>query len=131
MRRCRSLNAGKRMIFIVDDDDATRDSLRLLVECEGFEARDFASGRPFLDAVRPADGDCLILDVNMPGMNGFQVVEELRRRGDRLPVIFVTAWSDPATRSRARAAGAAALLEKPHKADELLALVRQVSAAGG
>jgi FixJ family two-component response regulator len=119
------------MIFIVDDDDATRDSLRLLVECEGFEAQDFASGRPFLDAVRPCDGDCLILDVNMPGMNGFQVVEELRRRGDRLPVIFVTAWSDPATRSRARVVGAAALLAKPHGADELLALVRQVSAAGG
>jgi two-component system response regulator FixJ len=119
------------MIFIVDDDDATRDSLRLLVECEGFEARDFASGRRFLDAVQSAggdDGDCLILDLNMPGMNGFEVLEELRRRGDRLAVIVVTAWSDPASQSRVQAAGAVALLEKPHPADELLALVRQVAA---
>jgi two-component system, LuxR family, response regulator FixJ len=116
------------MIFIVDDDDATRDSLRLLVECEGLEAQDFSSGRRFLDVVRPADGDCLILDVNMPAMNGFEVVEELRRRGHTLPVIFVTAWSDASTRSRARAVGAMALLEKPHGADELLALVRQASA---
>jgi two-component system, LuxR family, response regulator FixJ len=118
------------MIFIVDDDDATRDSLRLLVECEGFEARGFASGRPFLDAVRPAAGDCLILDVNMPGMNGFEVLDELHRRGDRLPVIVITAWPDPSTRSRARTAGAIALLEKPHGADELLALIRQAAARG-
>jgi two-component system response regulator FixJ len=119
------------MIFIVDDDDATRDSLRLLVECEGFEATDFASGRRFLDAVRPAggdDGDCLILDLNMPGMNGFEVLEELRHRGHRLAVILITAWPDPASRSRARAAGAVALLEKPHRADELFALVRQAVA---
>jgi FixJ family two-component response regulator len=119
------------MIFIVDDDDATRDSLRLLVECEGFEAQDFASGRRFLDVVRPADGDCLILDVNMPAMNGFDVLKELRQRGDALPVIFITAWPDPATRSRALAVGAVALLEKPHGADELLALLRPAAAGKG
>lgn len=78
------------MIFIVDDDDVTRDSLRPLVECEGFAAQDFASGRSFLDAVRPADNDCLIVDVNMPGMNGFQVLDELHRRGARPSVIVVT-----------------------------------------
>jgi DNA-binding response OmpR family regulator len=58
-------------------------------------------------------------------MNGFEVLEELRRRGDRVPVIVITAWSDPATRSHARAAGAIALLEKPHRADELLAMIRR------
>lgn len=116
------------MIFIVDDDHATGDLLRLLLECEGFAVRDFASGRRFLDAVRPADGDCLILDVDMPGMNGFDVLKELRQRGDMLPVIFITARPDPATCSRARAVGAVALLEKPHGAGELLALVRQAAA---
>ena len=119
------------MIFIVDDDDGTRDSLRLLVECEGFETQDFASGRLFLDGARPADGDCLILDVNMPGMNGLDVLEELRRRGGRLPVIIITAWPDAATRSRARDAGALALLEKPHGGDELLALIRRATARAG
>jgi FixJ family two-component response regulator len=114
-----------RMIFIVDDDAATRDSLRLLLEAEGSEAREFADGRAFLDGERPADGDCLILDLTMPGMNGFEVLAELRRRGDTLPVIIVTAHADSATRSRAAVGGAIAVLEKPHRASELLALVRR------
>jgi FixJ family two-component response regulator len=112
------------MIFIVDDDEATRDSLRLLLEAEGFEAREFAAGKVFLDDVRPAEGDCLVLDINMPGMNGFELLAELRRRGESLPVIVVTARADAATRSRAQAGGALAVLEKPHRACELLALLR-------
>ena len=117
------------MIFIVDDDDATRDSLRLLVECEGFESRNFASGRLFLDGVRPTRGDCLILDVNMPGMNGFEVLTELDRRGERIPVIVITARPDPSTKRQAEAAGAA-LLEKPLVAGELLTLVKEILAGG-
>ena len=116
------------MIFIVDDDAATRDSLRLLLEAVGFEAREFASGRPFLDSVRPTDGDCLILDLNMAEMNGFDVLSELRGRGAGVPVIIVTAHADAGTRSRAAAGGALAVLEKPHRASELLALVRRALA---
>ena len=118
------------MIFIVDDDAATRDSLRQLLEVEGFEACEFVGGRPFLDGVRATDGDCLILDLNMPGMNGFDVLAELRRRGAGLQVIVVTAHADPATRSRAAAGGALAVLEKPHRTSELLALVRRALAIG-
>jgi two-component system, LuxR family, response regulator FixJ len=113
------------MIFIVDDDAPTRDSLQLLLEAAGFEAREFASGRAFLDIVRPAEGDCLMLDLTMPGMNGFEVLSELRRRGDGLPVIIVTANVDPATRSRAAAGGALGVIEKPYRVCELLALVRR------
>ena len=111
------------MIFIVEDDDATRDSLRLLLEAEGFDAQEFAAGRPFLDAARPVTGDCLILDVHMPGMSGLEVLEELRRRACRLPSIVVTAQADGTTRARALAGGDLAVLEKPAKIDELLALV--------
>jgi two-component system, LuxR family, response regulator FixJ len=121
----------RRMIFIVDDDDATRDSLRLLVEAEGFDAQDFASGRPFLDTVRPAAGDCVILDLHMPAMNGLDVLAELRRRGDRIPVIVITAWPGGATKKRAEAAGAFAFLEKPLAVEELLALLRRASAGSG
>jgi FixJ family two-component response regulator len=113
------------MIFIVDDDAPTRDSLRLLLEAEGFEAHEFAAGRAFLDTMRPAEADCLILDLTMPGMNGFEVLAELRRRGDSLPVIIVTAHADSATRSRAAAGGALGVIEKPHRASELVALVRR------
>jgi two-component system, LuxR family, response regulator FixJ len=113
------------MIFIIDDDEPTRDSLQSLLEAHGFETREFADGRTFLDGERSTDDDCLILDLTMPGMNGFEVLAELRRRGDSVPVIIVTAHADPATRSRAAACGALAVLEKPYRASELLALVRR------
>jgi len=111
------------MIFIVDDDDAARDSLRLLLECEGFEAREFVSGRQFLDAGLRDDGDCLILDVHMPGMNGLELIKELRKRGKRLPVILITGRRDAATINLARALGVP-LVEKPYKAEEILNHVR-------
>jgi two-component system, LuxR family, response regulator FixJ len=113
------------MIFIVDDDEPTRDSLRSLLEAHDFGTREFSDGRTFLDGERPADGDCLILDLTMPGMNGFEVLAELRCGGNSLPVIIVTAHADPATRRRAAAGGALAVLEKPYRASELLALVRR------
>ena len=112
------------MIFIVDDDAAVRDSLRLLLECEGFEAREFASARQFLDARPNGHRDCLILDVHMPEMSGLELLEMLRRRGDMLPVIMITARPDAATRNRARAAGALAVVEKPHGPEEVVNLVR-------
>jgi two-component system response regulator FixJ len=112
------------MIFILDDDAATCDSLRVLLECEGLTARGFASGREFLDTVRPAAGDCLLLDLHMPAMSGFDVLEALRRRGDGVPVIVVTGHPSAAARTRALAAGAFAFLAKPYRADELLDLVR-------
>ena len=113
------------MIFILDDDQAARDSLRLLLECEGLAAREFASGREFLDAVRPGAGDCLLLDLHMPGMGGLEVLEALRRRGDAIPVIMITGQPSSAARRRAAAAGALAFVEKPYLADALLTLVHQ------
>jgi two-component system response regulator FixJ len=124
------LGVSARMIFIVDDDEPTRDSLRSLLEAHGFETREFADGRAFLDGKRTADGDCLILDLTMPGMNGFELLAELRRRGNSIPVVIVTAHADPATRSRAAAGGALGLVEKPHRAVELLALVRRALGIG-
>ena len=69
------------MIFILDDDDGVRDSLRLLLECEGFEAREFASCLEFLNAGRGGDGDCLVLDLHMPEMSGIELLEGMRQRG--------------------------------------------------
>lgn len=112
------------MIFIVDDDSATRDSLRLLLGCVGLEARDFPSSKAFLEARQSADKDCLVLDVHMPGMSGLDLLEELRRRGDEIPVVVVTGLPSAANTARARAAGVLAILEKPFKAAEIIELVR-------
>lgn len=112
------------MIFILDDDPATRDSLRLLLECEGFQAREFASGCAFLDAVPASEEGCLLLDIHMPRMSGLEVLDTLRRRGDNRPVIILTGQPSPAAQSRAAAAGVLAFVEKPYHADALLDLVR-------
>jgi two-component system response regulator FixJ len=114
------------VIFILDDDDGVRDSLRLLLECEGFEVREFASAREFLDAGR-CDGDCLILDLHRPQMSGSELLEAMRRRGDMLPVILITGRLDGMVQERARAAGALAVVEKPYRAGEILNLVRRLS----
>jgi FixJ family two-component response regulator len=115
------------MIFIIEDDDAIRDSLRLLLECVGLEAREFSSAETFLDGWKFADEDCLVLDVHMPGMSGLDLLDELRQRGDKVPVIVVTGLPSAANIARARAAGALAILEKPFKPGEILGLVRQAS----
>jgi two-component system response regulator FixJ len=117
------------MIFILDDDAGVRDSLRLLLECEGLETREFASCRAFLDA-DGAEGDCLILDVHLPGMSGIELLETMRRRGDMLPVIVISGRIDAMTRNRARAAGALAVVEKPYPVEEVLDLVRRAMGQG-
>ena len=118
------------MIFILDDDAGVRDSLRLLLECEGMETREFASCREFLDADGGAEGDCLILDVHLPGMSGIELLETMRRRGDMLPVIVISGRIDAMTRNRARAAGALAVVEKPYQVEEVLDLVRRAMGQG-
>jgi FixJ family two-component response regulator len=112
------------MIFIVDDDAGVRDSLRHLLESGGFAAQEFPSCREFLDADWGDEDNCLILDVHMPGMSGIELLETVRRDGVTLPVIVLSGRIDAATRSRARAAGVLAIVEKPHQAEELLNLVR-------
>src|SRR5271165_248275 len=125
------VSGGKRpMIFIVDDDDGVRDSLRLLLECDSFEVREFASCREFLNAGRRDDGDCLILDVQMPGMSGIERLEGMRRCCDMLPVILISGRLDVRVWERARAAGALAILEKPYRAAEILDLVRRALGSG-
>ena len=118
------------MIFVVDDDGGARDSLRLLLECDGLEARKFASCEAFLNDGGAGEGDCLILDVHMPGMSGIELLETMRRRGDMLPVIVISGRADTATRNRARAALALAVVEKPYQAEEVLDLVRLAMGQG-
>jgi FixJ family two-component response regulator len=110
-------------VYIVDDDEAVRASLRLLIELEGLPVEEFASGRAFLEACGTSPEGCLVLDVHMPGMSGIEVLEALRGRGARQPTILVTGRGDEPLRERAQTAGAIRLVEKPFAADAMLDLV--------
>jgi len=117
-------------IFLVDDDTAVRDSLKLLLETHGLAVRDFASGAQLLQGSAPRPGDCLICDVHMPVMSGLDVVETLAKRGVTSPAILITGRADEALRRRARAAGAFLLIEKPFDGDQLIdAIDRALSPA--
>jgi RNA polymerase sigma factor (sigma-70 family) len=101
------------VVFIVDDDDAVRDSLALLLGLRGYAARAFARGEDFLSAVDRSAHGCLLLDLRMPGMDGLQVQAELAAREITLPIIILTAHGDAATARTALKAGAFDFLEKP------------------
>lgn len=106
-------HAPQPTIYVVDDDDAVRDSLKILLESYQLTVRDFGSVPEFLDGLQPVDNSCLVLDLHLPAMGGFDVMNTLSRRRVRLPVIVITGRSDSQTRARALEAGAVAFLEKP------------------
>ena len=116
-------------IFIVDDDEAIRDSLRLLLESAGFpRIVAYGSGRGFLDQAAPQPGDCLLLDVRMPDMDGLELQAEIARRGMRLPTVVMTGHGDVPIAVRAMKAGAADFIEKPFADDVLIESVRRALA---
>jgi two-component system response regulator FixJ len=117
------------MIFIVDDDQAVRESLELLLESEGLVSRGFASPQELLDGCRPSNDDRLIVDVDMPGMNGIELLQRLRADGLSPRAVVITGQPSTFVRQQAFAAGAMAFLEKPVDADRLVALVRNGKAA--
>ena len=117
---------GDPRIFIVDDDEAIRDSLEMLLRSAGFaHVVAFASAREFLAQAAPAAGECLLLDVRMPDMDGLELQSELNRRGVRLPVIIMTGHGDVPIAVRAMKAGATDFIEKPFSEDLLLDCVRR------
>jgi FixJ family two-component response regulator len=101
------------MIFIVDDDAAVRDSLRLLLETAGHAVEDFPSAEAFLASHDSTGHDCLIVDVYMArGLSGLELLENLRRGGNSVPVILFTGQPSAPITARAQVGGALAVLEK-------------------
>ena len=117
-------------IAILDDDAGVRAALASLVRALGHRARSFASPEAFLRAAEP-DPDCLILDVQMPGMSGDALQARLLAEGRPIPAIFMTAFPQEAVRARVMAAGGVAFLEKPVDCDEIAALIAEALAGGG
>jgi two-component system response regulator FixJ len=118
---------AKQVILVVDDDEAVRDSLRNLMESEGFEVRAFSNGHGLLsEASLPAIA-CLVVDYHMPAMNGLELVSALRGQGVSIPAILIT--GNPTKYVRDRAAAIAVLVvEKPGLGSYLLDCVREAVA---
>ena len=100
-------------IFIIDDDDAVRDSLKLLLESYGMTVEDFGSVAEFKNSYRPGICGCLILDQHLPGVTGLDFLSSLGTPLPHLPVILMTGRGDRAIRDRAAQLGVSAYLEKP------------------
>jgi len=115
---------NEQTVFIVEDDAAVRDSLGLLLGLQGFRTQSFSCAEDFLRIYQPSWAGCLLLDVRMPGMNGLELQESLRRQGLALPVIIMTAHGDITTVRTALKSGAVDFLEKPVDPAALLAAVR-------
>lgn len=113
--------AGKYpLVAVVDDDESVRESLPDLLREFGFATHSFSSAEEFLTSDRLIQTGCLILDVAMPGMTGFDLQRELKLRGHRIPIIFISAHKDDVVRSRAFQQGAVEFLFKPFSDTALL-----------
>ncbi len=110
----------KQTVFIVDDDDAVRDSIQELLESVGLRAEGHASGQAFLDAFEPQRPGCLILDVRMAGISGLVLQERLNALGATLPIIMLTGHGDIPMAVQAMQAGAVDFLQKPYRDQALL-----------
>lgn len=111
-------------VFVVDDDDAMRDSLVWLLESHGLSVQAFGSAEAFLAASPEQMQGCLVLDVRMPGMSGLELYDHLVARGLKLPVLFVTGHGDVPMAVSALKKGAADFIEKPFSDEEILRLVQ-------
>lgn len=111
------------LVAIVDDDISVRESLPDLLQQVGFAVQAFASAEEFLNADAADATTCLVLDVGLPGMSGPDLQQELARRGDRVPIVFITARGDRSLQARLLAAGAVACLFKPFSDTALIEAV--------
>ncbi|MFA6060964.1 MAG: response regulator [Gallionella sp.] len=114
------MSAAQQVVFVVDDDDALRDSIGWLLESDNLEARMFSRVAEFLACSENKQDGCLLLDIRMPGMNGMELLAGLRETEIFLPVIMITGHGDVAMAVRAIKLGAFDFLPKPFNARDLL-----------
>jgi FixJ family two-component response regulator len=107
-------------VAIVEDDASFRRALSRSLMLRGFRSEVFASAEEFLQHPASRNADCLVLDIHLGGMSGFELQGELARRPMSPPIIFITAFDEPATRERALEVGAAGYLQKPFDEESLL-----------
>ena len=115
----------KQRVFIVDDDEAVRDSISILLETLNIPSVTFASASDFLDAHDGSFVGCLVLDIRMPGMNGLELQDRLQEIGAHLPIVFVTGHGDIPMAVEAMKKGAVDFIRKPFRDQELIDRIQQ------
>jgi FixJ family two-component response regulator len=120
-----AISQSTSIVFVVDDDTSVRESLELLLRCEGWKAETFASAEEFLIRPRPFVPSCLVLDVSLPDLNGLELQKRLAFERTDLPIIFITGHGDVPTSVQAMKAGAVEFLLKPFKDHVLLDAIRE------
>ena len=119
------------VIAIVDDDESLRRATMSFIRSLGYAVLQFASAEAFLRSDRLHHADCVISDLQMPGMNGIELQNKLIVQGHHLPIIFISAFSEMRARAQALAAGAIGFLAKPFSDEELIACLNKALAAKG
>jgi len=114
------VNKTEKIVYIVDDDDAVRDSLLELLDSVGIRGIGFSSAREFLDGYDLNTGGCLVLDIRMPGMSGLDLQKQLAESNASLPIIFITGHGDVPMAVEAMKRGAAEFIQKPFRDQDLL-----------
>lgn len=112
-----------KTVSIVDDDESVRNAISSLVRSMGMESRVFSSANEFIDSGLEAESDCLITDIQMPGLSGTDLQQQLLAQGSKLPIIVVTAYPDIAIRQHVLSNGAVCFLAKPFDASALIACI--------
>lgn len=107
-------------IAVVDDDDSFRAATEWLIRSLGFDVAGYESANSFLDMCTDRKVDCIISDINMPGLTGIELKQRLNDEGSNIPVIFVSAQTDPTLPHRVIACGGFALLQKPFQGQDLI-----------
>jgi FixJ family two-component response regulator len=115
--------AAQSLIAVVDDEESVRKALRRLLRSAGYAVETFASGAEFLESVRDHEPACVVLDLHMPQVNGFEVQASLAQAGARVPVVILTGHDTPEARERVMAQGAKGYLRKPVDDVALLAAI--------
>ena len=113
------------IVFVVDDDISVRESLELLIRCEGWQPETFASAQEFLNRPRALVSSCLVLDISLPGLNGLDLQNRIAVERTDMPIIFITGHGDIPMTVQAMKAGAVEFLTKPLSDEELLSAIRQ------
>jgi two-component system, LuxR family, response regulator FixJ len=118
-------SAPKPKVYVVDDDQGVLSSLRFLLETDGFEVHAFHSGAALLNALDDSTVDCFVIDYKMPGINGVDLADGLRKRGAAAPVVLITGHYDDNLAARAAAVGVHVFVLKPMLEESLVKHIRQ------